>query len=129
MDIEGNSDIQTVIICCITIVATIHVINGIKVEVRRLSEICFGIGCILLFTARFADNSWFLANLYMQSLETLLMNHSTRLSYRCFRSARYCSWCKRSPSVDGGRNQFLLRSWISSSPFADMLVDVVIHGR
>ena len=57
IDIEENSDIQTVIICCITIVATISVISEIKVGIRRLSEICFGIGCILLFTARFAGDS------------------------------------------------------------------------
>ena len=48
IDIDENSDIQTVIICCITIVATISVISEIKVGIRRLSEICFGIGCILL---------------------------------------------------------------------------------
>ena len=68
IDIDENSDIQTVIICCITIVATISVISEIKVGIRRLSEICFGIGCILLFTARFAGDSSFLANLYTKSL-------------------------------------------------------------
>lgn len=68
MDIEENSDIQTVIICCITIVATISVISEIKVGIRRLSEICFEIGCILLFTVRFAGDSSFLANLYTKSL-------------------------------------------------------------
>lgn len=47
IDIDENSDIQTVIICCITIVATISVISEIKVGIRRLSEICFGIGRIL----------------------------------------------------------------------------------
>ena len=46
-DISENSDVQTVIIWCITVVATISVISGIKVGIRRLSEICFGIGKIL----------------------------------------------------------------------------------
>ena len=39
-DISENSDVQTVIIWCITVVASISVISGIKVGIRRLSEIC-----------------------------------------------------------------------------------------
>ena len=46
-NIDENSDIQTIIIWCITAVATVSVISGIKVGIRRLSEICFGIGRIL----------------------------------------------------------------------------------
>ena len=46
-DISENSDVQTIIIWCITAVATVSVISGIKVGIRRLSEICFGIGRIL----------------------------------------------------------------------------------
>ena len=46
-NIDENSDIQTIIIWCITAVATVSVISGIKVGIRRLSEICFGIGMIL----------------------------------------------------------------------------------
>ena len=43
-DISINVDNQTIIIWCVTVLATISVISGIKVGIRRLSEICFAIG-------------------------------------------------------------------------------------
>ena len=43
-DISESVDNQTIIIWCVTALATISVISGIKVGIRRLSEICFGIG-------------------------------------------------------------------------------------
>lgn len=43
-DIAENTNVQVVIIWCITGLATISVISGVKLGIRRLSEICFGIG-------------------------------------------------------------------------------------
>ena len=43
-DIGENTDNQIIIIWCVTALATISVISGLKVGIRRLSEICFGIG-------------------------------------------------------------------------------------
>ena len=45
-DIGENTDNQIIIIWCVTALATISVISGLKVGIRRLSEICFGIGKI-----------------------------------------------------------------------------------
>lgn len=36
--------VQIIIIWAITAVATVSVISGLKVGIRRLSEICFGVG-------------------------------------------------------------------------------------
>ena len=51
-DIKEDVDNQIIIIWCITVLATISVISGIKLGIRRLSETCFGIGkhltCILV---------------------------------------------------------------------------------
>ena len=43
-DIAESTNNQTIIIWCVTALATVSVISGIKVGIRRLSEICFGIG-------------------------------------------------------------------------------------
>lgn len=43
-DIAENTDVQVVIIWCITVLATISVISGVKLGIRRLSETCFAIG-------------------------------------------------------------------------------------
>ena len=46
-NIKEDTTAQLAIIWCITVLATISVISGIKLGIRRLSEICFGIGMLL----------------------------------------------------------------------------------
>ncbi len=49
--IKVSTDNQIIIIWGITAIATASVISGIKVGIRRLSEICFGLGKILHCTS------------------------------------------------------------------------------
>ena len=43
-DISETTDTQIIIVWCVTVLATISVVSGLKVGIRRLSEVCFGIG-------------------------------------------------------------------------------------
>ncbi len=43
-EIEISSKNQIIIIWGVTAVATVSVISGMKVGIRRLSELCFGVG-------------------------------------------------------------------------------------
>lgn len=48
-DISESTDTQIIIVWCVTLLATISVISGLKVGIRRLSEVCFGIGTSKIF--------------------------------------------------------------------------------
>ena len=39
-------------------IATISVVSGVGVGVRRLSEICFGVGMFLLMAIFFLEDTW-----------------------------------------------------------------------
>ena len=67
-DIEENSTNQIIIIWVITVIATISVVSGLKVGIRRLSEVCFFMGMTLMMFVLFYDDTWFLLNLYVQSI-------------------------------------------------------------
>mmetsp|Transcript_5419 Transcript_5419/g.6237 ORF Transcript_5419/g.6237 Transcript_5419/m.6237 type:complete len:908 (-) Transcript_5419:199-2922(-) len=62
-----DQDWQVGLILVITCVATISVITGINNGIRRLSEICFAMGCFILIMFLFMDNTWFLLNSFVQS--------------------------------------------------------------
>ena len=47
--IPDNINTQLIIIWSVTAMATFSVVSGIKVGIRRLSEICFGIGKVSSF--------------------------------------------------------------------------------
>ena len=56
------------IIWCITAVATVSTVTGVGAGIRRLSEICFLVGMFLMTVALFMDNTFYILNLYVQSI-------------------------------------------------------------
>eukprot|EP00088_Acartia_fossae_P056450 TRINITY_DN6574_c0_g1_i10.p1 TRINITY_DN6574_c0_g1~~TRINITY_DN6574_c0_g1_i10.p1 ORF type:complete len:871 (-),score=132.30 TRINITY_DN6574_c0_g1_i10:960-3572(-) len=67
-NIEISTNNQVLIIWCITALATLSVLTGVKHGIRRISEFCFCCGVILMLCVLFLDNTVFLLNLYTQSL-------------------------------------------------------------
>ncbi|KAK3749919.1 hypothetical protein QZH41_017372, partial [Actinostola sp. cb2023] len=67
-NIEVNTTNQIIIIWCITAVATLSVVSGVKIGIRRLSEICFALGMFLWFYVLFSDDTWYIFNVFVQSL-------------------------------------------------------------
>ena len=58
-DIAVNTTNQVIIIWAITLVATTSVITGVGVGIRRLSEICFGIGMVIMLMVLFLEDTWY----------------------------------------------------------------------
>jgi len=67
-NIPLNTKVRLGITGSITVLAIISVIIGVQHGIRRLSQICFGIGCLLMFIILFADNTWYILNLFCQSI-------------------------------------------------------------
>ena len=61
-------NLQLVILWCITGIATISTVSGIGMGIRRLSEVCFGFGMFLMLVVFFMDKSFYILNLFVQSL-------------------------------------------------------------
>jgi len=67
-NIEVSVTNQVAIIWCITAVATVSVLTGVKYGIRRISEFTFGCGVVLMLLTLFLDKTVFLLNLYTQSI-------------------------------------------------------------
>ena len=50
--------VQAIIIWSITVLATISVVTGVKVGIRRLSEINFMFGQVIMMVALFQEDTW-----------------------------------------------------------------------
>ena len=58
----------------VLIVTLYFLCKGVNYGIRRLSEICFGSGIVLMLVVLLLDNTVFLLNLYVQSLGFYLQN-------------------------------------------------------
>jgi len=56
------------IIWVITLIATLSVCTGLKNGLKVLSQITFSLGCLLLVLLLYIDNTWFLLNVFVQSV-------------------------------------------------------------
>ena len=43
----------------IKILLQFSVLSGVGVGIRRLSEVCFGLGCVLMMFVMFAEDTWY----------------------------------------------------------------------
>ena len=65
---SDNTGYQVAIIWVITAIATVSTVSGVGMGIRRLSETCFGFGMFLMLIALFMDNTFYILNLFVQSL-------------------------------------------------------------
>ena len=65
---SDNTGYQVAIIWVITAIATVSTVSGVGMGIRRLSETCFGFGMFLMLMALFMDNTFYILNLFVQSL-------------------------------------------------------------
>ena len=63
-----------IILWGITGVATISTVSGIGMGIRRLSEVCFGCGMFLMLVILFMDKTFYILNLFVQSLGYYIQN-------------------------------------------------------
>ena len=121
---------QIIIIWVVTSMATISVITGLKVGVRRLSEVCFGLGVALMLIILFYDNTFFLLNLYVQSIGYYLQNF-TQIGFHteAFAQLGNAPDGRQAPQWIDAWTIFYWGWWVSWSPFVGMFIARISRGR
>lgn len=130
-DIKDDTDNQTIIIWAITAVATISVATGVKLGIRRLSEITFTLGTFLLLCILFQDDTFYLLNLWVQEIG-FYFQWLLKISFHTDAFQQY----GESPDGKGSDGNwmddwtiFYWGWWISWSPFVGMFIAKVSKGR
>jgi len=129
-DIEISTTNQIIIIWCVTACATVSVITGLKLGIRRLSEICFSIGMLLMLVVFFYDDTWYLLNLYVQSTGYYLQ-WIIQLGFHTDAFAQMGNSQDNKDVVNWMNDWtiFYWGWWIAWSPFVGMFIAKISRGR
>lgn len=129
-DIEVTRTNQIFIIWGVTIVATISVVSGLKLGIRRLSELCFGLGMFLMLFVFFRDDSWFILNVYVQSIGYYLQS-MLQLGFHTDAFAQLGNAPDEKQAVDWMDTWtiFYWGWWVSFCPFVGMFIAKISRGR
>ncbi|KAL5264104.1 hypothetical protein ACHWQZ_G005250 [Mnemiopsis leidyi] len=141
-DIAVSTTNQVIIIWAITAVATTSVITGVGVGIRRLSEICFGIGMVIMLMVLFLEDTWYVLNLYCQSIG-FYIQWIIQLGFHCDAfelSEKSYGAADRGRAYTDGEGDgpadwmdewtiFYWGWWISWSPFVGMFIAKISRGR
>lgn len=119
-----------IVIWAITAVATVSVVSGVKVGIRRISEVCFVLGMFLLITILFMDDTWYLLNNYVQSTGYYIQN-VIQIGFWCdtFSQLNNSMDGRDSPTWIGSWTIFYWGWWIAWAPFVGMFIAKVSRGR
>lgn len=128
--IEISTLNQIIIIWCVTACATVSVISGLKMGIRRLSEICFALGVFIMLLVFFLDDPGHSLNLVVQSTGHYLQN-VIQLGFHTDAFAQVGN------APDGKEAQnwmnewtiFYWGWWIAWSPFVGMFIAKISRGR
>ena len=141
---DNDITIQVIIIWCITAVATVSTVSGVGMGIRRLSEVCFLVGMFLMMVALFMDNTFYILNLYVQSLGFYIQKiiglgfHTDAFEQL---SPSYGGEDRNRFTADGfkpsdgpqtwmdGWTMFYWGWWISWCPFVGMFIAKISKGR
>ena len=128
--IEVTVKNQIIIIWCVTACATASVVSGLKVGIRRLSEICFTLGMFLMLIAFFSENSWHILNVYVQSIGYYLQ-WIVQLGFHtdAFAQLGNAPDGKQAHSWMNDWTIFYWGWWIAWSPFVGMFIAKISKGR
>ena len=128
--IEYSVTNQIIIIWAVTACATASVVSGLKIGIRRLSEICFGLGMFIMMIGLFADNTWHALNVYVQSIGYYIQ-WIIQIGFHTDAFAQLGN------APDGKQAQrwmndwtiFYWGWWIAWSPFVGMFIAKISKGR
>ena len=127
---DDDQTTRIIIIWVITAMATISVVSGLKVGIRRLSEICFGLGMFLMLFVFFRGNTWYILNVYVQGVG-YYFQYAIELSFHTE------AYAQEGNAPDGKENPkwmeewtiFYWGWWISWSPYVGMFIAKISRGR
>lgn len=128
--IEESTINQIIIIWGVTFVATASVVSGLKLGIRRLSEVCFCLGMSLMLFVLFHDDSWFLLNLYVQSIGYYFQS-LLQLGFHtdAFAQLGNAPDGKEEPKWMGYWTIFYWGWWVSFCPFVGLFIAKISRGR
>ena len=128
--IEFSTTNQIITIWVVTACATASVISGLKLGIRRLSELCFGVGMFLMLFVLFCDNTWYLLNVFTQSLGSYLQ-YIIQLGFHtdAFAQMRNAPDKREAPEWMNDWTIFYWGWWIAWCPFVGMFIAKISRGR
>ena len=129
-DIAFSTTNQIITIWGVTACATLSVISGLKLGIRRLSELCFGIGMILMLVVLFFDDTWYLLNLYVQSIGYYLQ-YVVQLGFHTDAFAQLSNAPDKLEASEWMNDWtiFYWGWWIAWCPFVGMFIAKISRGR
>jgi len=65
---ENKRESYVVIIALVTLVATLSVLSGLNNGIKTLSKVAFTLGAVAMLTVLFADNTFYILNIVVQSV-------------------------------------------------------------
>lgn len=129
-DIAFSITNQIITIWGVTACATLSVISGLKLGIRRLSELCFGIGMILMLIVLFFDDTWYLLNLYVQSIGYYLQ-YVVQIGFHTDAFAQLHNAPDKLEASEWMNDWtiFYWGWWIAWCPFVGMFIAKISRGR
>ena len=129
-EIKFNTTNQIIAIWVVTACATASVISGLKLGIRRLSELCFCIGLMLMLVVLFYDNTWYLLNVVLQSIGYYLQN----IIQIGFHTDAYAQLRNAPDNQEAAEwmndwTIFYWGWWIARCPFVGMFIAKISRGR
>merc|ERR1719419_1893763 len=138
---EAGGPTQVWIIWFVTAIATISVMTGLEVGIRRISEFTFVIGIFVLAMLLFMDNVWFIVEYFVEEIGYHI-NHMPETS---FATEGFGMWLPAASSTDlanqegysgasllgwgGNWTIFYWAWWISWAPFVGLFIARISRGR
>ncbi|XP_001640076.2 glycine betaine transporter 1 [Nematostella vectensis] len=128
--IEESKMNQVIIIWVITALATVSVISGLKVGIRRLSEICFSVGMFIFLVVFFYDDTWYLLNVFVQSIGYYLQ-WIVQIGFHtdAFAQMGNAPDGKEAPEWMSEWTIFYWGWWIAWAPFVGVFIARISRGR
>ncbi|XP_065667061.1 glycine betaine transporter BetL isoform X2 [Hydra vulgaris] len=128
--IKEGVNVQIVIIWCVTACATASVVSGLKFGIKLLSQVCFGMGSLLLLIIFFSDKTIFILNLFVQSFGYYLQWFiQIGFHTEAFAQLGNAPDKKENPNWIDEWTIFYWGWWISWSPFVGMFIAKISRGR
>ena len=127
---EDDQTTRIVIIWVITAMATISVVSGLKIGIRRLSEICFGLGMFLMLFIFFRGKTWYFLNVYVQGVGYYIQ-YAIELSFHteAYAQEGNAPDRKENPNWMETWTIFYWGWWIAWSPYVGMFIAKISRGR
>ena len=128
--VEFSTLNQIIIIWCVTACATVSVITGLKMGIRRLSETCFALGVFIMMLVFFFDDPCHTLNLLVQSTG-YYMQTIVQLGFHtdAFAQLGNAHDGKEKPGWMDSWTIFYWGWWIAWSPFVGMFIAKISRGR